>query len=243
MPANTGDTTNTHPEGESDAPVPDRRALTSPANGRLSRGGGPRTPAGRAVSRFNATRHGILSRHLLLKDAAFPAESRKQLGRLHAQLRAELSPEGIVEEMLVERILVAYWRLRRVLIAEQGLIARGTINHLENQALGRGLLSKIPGGESEEQQLLDDLRRRHSAAAALLLKADDIQRVTRYEAALDRQLNGAIRDLLDLQRRRLQPSPDAPTPALAPTPTLPPIAINIARVEVQPPASPPLEEP
>ncbi len=67
------------------------------------------------------TRHGILARNLLIREGE-GQESAGELRRLLAQLRAELSPEGIIEEMLVERILAAYWRLRRVLVAEQGLI-------------------------------------------------------------------------------------------------------------------------
>jgi hypothetical protein len=103
----------------------DRRALTSAANGRRSRG--PVTPSGKAISRFNAAKHGILARVLLIR-AGEQEESADELRRLHAQLRAELGPEGIVEEMLVEKILVAYWRLRRVLVAEQGLIRRQADN-------------------------------------------------------------------------------------------------------------------
>lgn len=99
----------------------DRRVLTSADNGRRSRG--PITPAGKEAVRFNATRHGILARNLLIRDGE-QQESAAELRRLLAQLRAELSPEGIIEEMLVERILTCYWRLRRVLTAEQGLIRR-----------------------------------------------------------------------------------------------------------------------
>ena len=42
-------------------------------------------------------------------------ENRKQFERLLTQLRDKLNPDGILEEMLVEKIAVAYWRLRRAL--------------------------------------------------------------------------------------------------------------------------------
>src|SRR5947209_793276 len=83
-------------------PTTDRRALTSPMNGRKSQG--PKTPRGKEVSRFNATKHGLLARHLLVDDGVAP-ETAAELRRLHKQLRAELAPDGIVEEMLVERLL------------------------------------------------------------------------------------------------------------------------------------------
>ncbi len=104
---------------------PDQRALTSAANGRKSRGPVAQRP--KAVPRFNATRHGILARHLLVGDRdGFDLERPDELRQLHAQLRAELAPVGIVEELLVERILAAYWRLRRVLVHEQHRVSRGT---------------------------------------------------------------------------------------------------------------------
>src|SRR5215208_6428088 len=105
------------------SPMPDQRALTSPANGRQARG--PVTPRTSGVPRFNATRHGILARHLLVGHRdGFDLERPEELRQLHAQLRAELAPVGIVEELLVERLLAAYWRLRRVLYAEQYRVSR-----------------------------------------------------------------------------------------------------------------------
>ena len=81
------------------------------------------TPAAKPVPRFDATKHGLLTRAMLLDDGA-QKESATELRRLHAQLHAELAPEGIDEEILVERILACYWRLRRLLAAERGLIRR-----------------------------------------------------------------------------------------------------------------------
>ena len=99
----------------------DEHALSSLADPRRARE--QRAPTGKAVARFDAARHGLLSRAMLIDDGA-QKESAAELRRLHAQLRAELAPEGIAEELLVERILACYWRLRRLLAAERGLIRR-----------------------------------------------------------------------------------------------------------------------
>ncbi len=83
---------------------------------------GPRTPAGREASRMNAMKHGILSRQVLV-DGRFYSESARELEALQARFWEELQPEGPVEEMLVDQIVTAHWRLRRALTAESGEIA------------------------------------------------------------------------------------------------------------------------
>jgi chaperonin cofactor prefoldin len=83
---------------------------------------GPRTPAGRAVSKMNATKHGILSKQVLVRGSNIQ-ESRRELTALHQRFREQLQPVGPVEEMLVDKIVTAHWRLRRALTAELGEIA------------------------------------------------------------------------------------------------------------------------
>lgn len=78
---------------------------------------GPRTPAGKARSAGNATRHGILSRELIL-----PNEKREDFDALLGQLLAELRPYGTLESALVERIAIALWRQRRLVRAERAQI-------------------------------------------------------------------------------------------------------------------------
>lgn len=47
-------------------------------------------------------------------------ENRAEFNAVLCGLQADLQPEGMVEEMLVERMAVAYWRLRRAIRAEVG---------------------------------------------------------------------------------------------------------------------------
>lgn len=179
----------------------DRRALTSAENGRKSRG--PITPAGKARSAQNARKHGILSQELVIDSLG---ESQHELDRLRAKLMDELGPEGLIEQMIVERILIAYWRLRRVLIAEAGLLtqrAEQTADRL--LALRRVAARRQPtplhrdGGQAAS--LSDD--EAAAMAAANLLGAADAERVQRLETMLERQLYRAIDQLTDLQSRRL----------------------------------------
>ena len=87
---------------------------------------GPKTPEGKAAVRLNALRHGLLSREVLL-----PGEDGEALGELGERLGAELQPVGELENLLVDRVAAAVWRLRRLGRVEAGIFAW---ERLEEQA-------------------------------------------------------------------------------------------------------------
>src|SRR3990172_3062800 len=78
---------------------------------------GPRTPQGKNTVRWNALKHGLLAKEIVIPAGA-GRENAADFHNLLAQLRAHLAPAGVLEEVLVEKIAVCYWRLRRVLRAE-----------------------------------------------------------------------------------------------------------------------------
>ena len=65
------------------------------------------------TARFNALRHGVLSRHTVL-----PWEDRSEYESLLGALAAEHSPEGPTQENLVEELAGIIWRKRRLRLAE-----------------------------------------------------------------------------------------------------------------------------
>ena len=79
---------------------------------------GPKTTEGKAAVRLNAVKHGLLSRETLL-----PGEDEEALRELGEHLRDELQPVGELENLLVDRIVSAYWRLRRLGRVEAGIFA------------------------------------------------------------------------------------------------------------------------
>ena len=101
--------------------VTDKQLAANRANAQHSLG--PRTPGGIAVSRYNALQHGILAQ-AVIPEALDPYESRQAFQELLATLRDEFAPANSVEELLVEGIATAYWRLARVYRAEAGAIAQ-----------------------------------------------------------------------------------------------------------------------
>jgi hypothetical protein len=74
-------------------------------NGKKSRG--PITAEGKARSRWNAVKHGVLSRRLMV----FTDGESETFALLLENLRRDLGPANTVEEILVEKIAMAYWRL------------------------------------------------------------------------------------------------------------------------------------
>lgn len=79
---------------------------------------GPKTLEGKAAVRLNAVKHGLHSEQILLPD-----EDEDALRELSERLLAELQPEGELENLLVDRITAATWRLRRLGRVEAGIFA------------------------------------------------------------------------------------------------------------------------
>jgi len=73
-----------------------------------------------AAVRFNALKHGVLSRHVVL-----PHEDRSEFDDLLAALVMEHQPGGATELHLVEELAGILWRKRRVLMAEGASINQG----------------------------------------------------------------------------------------------------------------------
>jgi hypothetical protein len=73
-------------------------------------GGGPKTAQGKAVVRWNATRHGISS-----PKPVVPGLERQEDWESHLEgIMENLSPVGHLEVTLAERIALLFWRLHRV---------------------------------------------------------------------------------------------------------------------------------
>lgn len=87
------------------------------ANRQNSKLGGVKTLEGKAVSKYNAMKHGLLSKEVLLDD-----ENEADLVSLGKKLRTELVPETELELVLVDRITANVWRLKRVMQIEREMI-------------------------------------------------------------------------------------------------------------------------
>jgi len=104
------------PFGEGEQPasttVPAVRKPISPAklaanrrNGQKSKG--PNTEEGKSRSRWNALKHGVLSQRLVVLND----NDGQTYTLLLENLQRDLNPGNALEEILVEKIAMAYWRL------------------------------------------------------------------------------------------------------------------------------------
>ena len=80
----------------------------------------PTETGGTHITRFNALRHGVLSRYTVL-----PWESTDEYEAVVEALVAEHAPQGPTEEHLVEEIAGILWRKRRLRLAEAAAHRRG----------------------------------------------------------------------------------------------------------------------
>src|SRR5215207_10573166 len=99
-----------------------------------------------AVTRFNALRHGILSRHTVL-----PWEDAQEYEAILAALVAEHAPQGPTEEHLVEEIAGIAWRKRRLRLAEAAAHRRGLTGTLSSyrETVKVALVHLDTSGQSE----------------------------------------------------------------------------------------------
>ena len=70
---------------------------------------GPVTQEGKTHSRFNAVRHGLCS-----QQAVLPGEDGDALNDLSREFHKSIRPVGPQELYCVEKMILAYWRLRRI---------------------------------------------------------------------------------------------------------------------------------
>jgi len=82
---------------------------------------GPVTAKGKALVSRNAVKHGIFAKDIIIVTGD-GKEDERQYRELMDGLVASLNPSGQMEYLLVEKIAVDYWRLRRVLRFETGSI-------------------------------------------------------------------------------------------------------------------------
>jgi hypothetical protein len=87
---------------------------------------GPRTQHGKTMSSRNALKHGILAKTVVLRSIE-SGETQEEFNSLLDELCDDLKPDGRLEQMFVEKIAVCYWRLRRVLKSESGVLDEDTV--------------------------------------------------------------------------------------------------------------------
>ena len=165
------------------------KSETARTNGAKSHG--PVTPEGRTKSSANSRKHGLAAKSVLL-----PGESHEQFDLLTRDYIDQFQPQTGVEMDLVELMAVARWRLRRFLAMETNLF---TI--------------EIVRREKQIDAKFNDMDENARLAWVFQHMADNgasIAMLIRYEGAINRSYEKALKQLLLLQSRRPTPPPSEP---------------------------------
>jgi len=152
----------------------------------------PTEIGGTEITRFNALKHGVLSRYTVL-----PWEDADEYRALVAALAVEHAPLGPTEEHLVEELAGILWRKRRLRLAEAAAHRRGLSGALSPlQGTVKSALAHL-GATGESSQTVDAVRATAEDTAADLADLEADEAMTRraldllgsrrndaYEAAL-----------------------------------------------------------
>ncbi len=145
----------------------EKQAQANRQNARKSTG--PRTPEGKDRASNNAVKHGLLSQEVLIRG-----EDGAALRELSERLREELKPVGELEDMLMDRIVAAHWRLRRL-----GRVETDIFTNLSraSDSLGGAFMIDSHHGNA-------------------------FSKLSRYETPIERSLYKAVHELQRLQAAR-----------------------------------------
>lgn len=193
---------------------------------------GPRTPEGKNAVRLNALKHGLLSQEILL-----PGEDEETLRELGEHLRAELKPVGVLESLLVDRIVSGYWRLRRMGQVEVGIFDSERLEVLAEQAHREAQQYEFHPGNTlfdgwrvrkedyeKYDEALERTRRLRSEGGDETTTLGRIfvrdanngnafTKLSRYETSRLRSIREALNELRDLQATRRADS-EVPAPSV-----------------------------
>ena len=192
------------------------KSKTARANGAKSRG--PVTPAGRAKSSRNSTRHGLAAAQPAGPPPAsvvLATESRKDYQLLLDSYLAHFAPTPGIETELVHALAATRWRLRRLQTIETTLLDNEIVRRAEYIADEFSEMGQEP---SNDDRLAYTFKKLADNSQSLIL-------LIRYEGALRRSYDRSFKQLHLLQSARkhtgTRPLPNEPKPAATTLMTVP----------------------
>lgn len=187
---------------------------------------GPVTAKGKAIVAQNAIKHGIFVKDLII-TAGDGKEDAQEYKELLDGLILSLNPSGQMECLLVEKIAVDYWRLRRVLRFESGSIRKildmaisnyynrvdwqGIKEHRTNEELDAKIAEYQNDQSAHDQRKIAELeqektKNKYAEEVAVKISSlpagDAYEKVIKYEKAVQRSILQNLALLKRLQAMR-----------------------------------------
>lgn len=194
-----------------------KKLAANRANARKSTG--PRTAAGKRRSSRNAVTHG-----LFCNDTVLPGEDARLFEQFRHAVLLKLSPQDVVELMIVDRVVIAQWKLRRLNAVEATAHignAQARIERARDELNERRRERTFDGSDDDQREatandlqekLIDataqDLNVIESIAISVMNEDGLMERFSRYEQRLELSIH---RNLRQLEKLRKQTQSDQPT--------------------------------
>lgn len=175
---------------------------------------GPKSVAGKAIVARNAMTHGLRAQHVLIEG-----ESEEEFEQFREAMIAYYEPVGVLEESLVGKIVVGFWRSWRARRIENEImycLGEEPAGSKAGQLPFRMVITKTyEGGRHEVEEVGGPMpgdepervepRRRRTLGEAMIAGLEGagvLGKFARYEAHIDRMLSRSVRDLERVQDRR-----------------------------------------
>lgn len=187
---------------------------------------GPKSIEGKNLVSQNAIKHGIFAKDLIIADGD-GQENKQEYRELLDGLIASLNPAGQMECLLVEKIAVDFWRLRRVLRFETGSIRKfldmavhdyynkkdcfGSKINKTNEDIDEELAEYRELNDKRSQKKIEELEKaklKNQYAEDVMVKTnslpagDTYEKVIKYEKAVQRSILQNIALLKRIQAMR-----------------------------------------
>jgi len=174
---------------------------------------GPQSRTGKAKSKMNAMKHGLLAEHIVVRG-----EDPAEFDSFRESLIDDFLPQGSHEEYLVERLAACMWRLRRIYRIEAGIFTLESLTieldrarnetekyqqDVEKRLFPSGVLITDEKGHSRATAQAEEtarLRQEESLALSVAFKQDvengnAISKLSRYEAPIEKSYFRALHEL------------------------------------------------
>lgn len=175
---------------------------------------GPRTDEGKAIVARNAMTHGLRAEHVLIEG-----ESEEEFAEFREAMVDYYEPAGVLEESLVCKIIVGFWRQWRAsrieneimyCLGEEPVGSKGSSQPFrviirKTYEGGREETEEPPGRMPEDEPKPVETKRRRTLGEAVIAGLEGtgiLNKFIRYEAHIDRMLSRSIRELERVQEKR-----------------------------------------
>jgi len=166
---------------------------------------GPKTQEGKEVIKYNALKHGILSKEVVIRSGKLK-EDPEEFTLLLSSLIEDYKPEGVIEHALVEEIAGCLWRKKRVLRVEVANLQDIDVVHPKTRSGFDDLIEDM--GDLKKVRVVEDISEKQKEINwDIFLRGRYFfynENLIRYETTLDRKLYNAVGLLCKLQSIRLE---------------------------------------